>query len=259
MTRKSQLILALVLTVIGQTAVLAADSKNNIIVSTANEVVAHVADGGQWSTAITIVNLSGTGVDYTVNFYADTGAPLSLFIVGIFNQKVASLNGHLEANGSKTIQTLGSPTQPTVTGWARVQGTGLLGGFATFRSHVAGDKDSEAVVPIDSKFDHRFVLVFDNTSGFVTGAALVNPSANESVFVTATFRDESGQQFDQQSFSMLPLTHSAFSFLVRFPQTANKKGTVEFFTASLSLAGMGLRFSPAGPFTSFHPLSAVGW
>jgi hypothetical protein len=259
MTRKSQLILALMLTVTGPSAVSAAESNNNIIVSSANEVVAHVADGGQWSTAITLVNLSGAGVDYTVNFYADTGAPLPLFIVGIFNNKVASVAGHLNANGTTTIQTLGAPNQPTVVGWARIQGTGLLGGFAVFRSHVAGDKDSEAVVPIDSKFDHRFVLVFDNTNGFVTGAAIVNPSANESVFVTATFRDELGQQFDQQSFSMLPLTHSSFAFTTRFPQTANKKGTVEFFTASLSLAGVGLRFSPFGPFTSFHPLSAQGW
>jgi hypothetical protein len=109
-----------------------------------------------------------------------------------------------------------------------------------------------------SQSDHRFVMVFDNTKGYVIGAALANPSSLQANLVTAIFRDENGTLIMQDTFAMKALAHLAFAFPDRYPLTAGKKGTVEFQSTGF-LSGLGLRFNATGPFTSFNVLSNVGW
>lgn len=256
MTRKSQFFVLFTIAILSQGLGLAADS-NAITASPNDVVIAHVAEGGQWSTSITLINLSAAPVSYTLRFYSDSGAPLTLPLVGGTPSSLVS--GNLNVSGSHIIQTAGLPGA-TLQGWAQLTASSLIGGFAVFKSHLAGQTDSEAVVPFSSKFDHRFVLAFDNTNGYVIGGALVNASAFETVTVVATMRDEAGAMIGNQSvFTMAPMSHMAFSFPQQFASTTNKKGTAEFSTTSVNLSGLGLRFSPAGPFTSFHALSAPGW
>jgi len=40
---------------------------------------------------------------------------------------------------------------------------------------------------------------------------------------------------------------------------ADRRGLVEFSTSSAALAGLGLRFNPAGSFTSTSPFSDASW
>jgi len=44
-----------------------------------------------------------------------------------------------------------------------------------------------------------------------------------------------------------------------YPLTIGRRGTVEISTTSVTFSALGLRFSPAGPITSFHTLSAAAW
>jgi hypothetical protein len=257
MTRKHHLAITLAALLLSQITGLA-QARKNITVSPSDNVITHVADGGQWSTSITLVNLSNFTASFTLHFYGDDGSPLALPFVGGSGFPTSTLSGTLPVNGSRTFQTTGAPG-PTVQGWAQLDSNEDVGGFAVFKSHLAGQKDSEAVVPIGSRFDARSVLVFDNTNGYVIGVALVNPSTFDIATVILTFRDENGNQFDQDSFLMDPLTHDAFSLAQAYPQTIGRKGTVEISTTSVTFSALGLRFSPAGPFTSFHTLSAAAW
>jgi hypothetical protein len=43
--------------------------------------------------------------------------------------------------------------------------------------------------------------------------------------------------------------HASFALIDRLPSTAGKRGIIQFQNLSGGIAGLGLRFSPSGPFT----------
>src|SRR5579863_1604354 len=73
-------------------------------------LLVHIADGLQWTTTFTIVNLDTTSASYTLYFYADDGTALPLsFTVGGAVYTGSSYNGVLAVNGSAVIETSGGP------------------------------------------------------------------------------------------------------------------------------------------------------
>ncbi len=229
--------------------------RRSVITGSADVVFPHIADGGQWTTSFTLMNLSTKPSPYTLSFFGDDGSPLTLVILGI--GAASGVTGTLEVNGSVVLQTAGGGSIRQ--GWAQLDYTEQMAGFAVFKSHRPGFEDSEAAVPLGSYYEHRFVMAFDNTAGYVTGVAIVNPSQTVTATVFVTFRDESGNQIQLDSFTMGPLTHTAFSVPEFYPQVADRRGVVEFSTSSAALAGLGLRFNPAGSFTSTSPFSDASW
>ena len=215
-----------------------------------DSVITHVADGGGWKTTITIINLSSTkAAAFTLNFYGDNGKPESFSFVGMGSHPV--LTGGLSPGGEVVIKTAG--TASAMSGWALFDSSSSDGisGFAVF----SNDNGNEAAVPFESWLTDKQILSFDNTGGFGMGVALVNADSFSNATVTATFRDERGTVFGQDTFTMEPLTHSAFIFKDRWPFTANHRGTVYFEAASFAgIAALGLRFTPAGAFTSVNAL-----
>jgi hypothetical protein len=82
------------------------------------------------------------------------------------------------------------------------------------------------------------------------GVALANLSTS-SATITATMWDDSGTLLGSQGITVAGSGHTSFELPNRLPLTAAKRGVVRFQSnVAGGLAGLGLRFSPFGTFTS---------
>jgi hypothetical protein len=94
------------------------------------------------------------------------------------------------------------------------------------------------------------VFPFDNTSGYVTGMAFANLSPTP-VDVAVTVWDENGVQIGSQTFTVAAAGHTSFAVPAQIALTAGRRGIVRFQSSGSSgIAGLGLRFTPFGTFTS---------
>ena len=224
------------------------------ISSTSHGVVSQIADGTSWITSITLVNLEDSPSEYQVDFYDDSGNPMKLdFTAGSWS----SVSGTLAVNGSIVIETTGE-SSVLKQGYAIVNDTICcphLGGHAVFRNHIPGRPDTEAVVPLSSfDSDGQYVLPFDNTNGFVTSMAYCNPWKYDATTITAAIYDEAGNRLYLDQFRADPRKHEAFTLPERWTQTVGKRGVVVFSVTGYWSA-LGLRFNPAGSFTSVFPFT----
>ncbi|MCP5110967.1 MAG: hypothetical protein GY953_09045 [bacterium] len=219
--------------------------------SSAEDVIPHLVFGDTWNTSVTLVNLSHEEAQVPVKFFQQDGEPMLVPIadVGIFSE----LNVTIAAHGSTTFQTVGESTEPPAQGWAKLDLTCCqeITGLAVFQQSIGG-QDSEAVVPFASSQATRAGMIFDNTAGFVTGMAMVNPSETSVSTVTMNFRLEDGSRIHLDQLILDPGEHRAFALNAAFPQTGDRRGTIEFLAHGGGIALLGLRFSPRGIFTSFH-------
>jgi len=241
------------------------DSKATDLISPGNlQVFSQVVDGDiwHWKTTITLLNLGTSPANFTLYFYGDDGLPLALST----NLGQASIfTGTLPPGGSMVIETPG--TAPTlVQGWGllRPDAGAVISGSAVFRERVADLPDLEASVPGDGGSTHRAAFPFDHIAA-ASGIALVNPGSFSTITVSIVFRDESGTQFFQDSFQMLPLTHQAITMTQKYPQTIGHRGTMEISTTGFfPINVLGLRFVPdprfiALSFTSITPVASSSW
>ena len=120
--------------------------RRSVITGSSDVVFPHIADGGQWTTSFTLMNLSTNPAPYTLSFFSDDGSPLTLVILGI--GAASGVTGTLEVNGSVVLQTAGGGSIRQ--GWAQLDYTEQMAGFAVFKSHRPGFIDSEAAVPLGS-------------------------------------------------------------------------------------------------------------
>ena len=219
-------------------------SKPNVDVGLSSALT-HIADGGQWTTTFTLVNLDTVPASYTLSFYADNGAPLTLGLAGI--GAVSTTSGVLPVNGSIVLQTTGGPGLRQ--GWAYLDTVQSVGAQAVFKSQVSGRADYEAAAPIDQG-STNILIAFDNSGGYFTGVAIANSDASFAANVTVTFFNAQGVQIGSGSFALPPSGHMSFLLNQSYPFTAGLTGTVEFTSDNGSIVGLGLRFNPTGPFTS---------
>jgi hypothetical protein len=102
--------------------------------------------------------------------------------------------------------------------------------------------------PAPDQFPSAVTLPYDNTAGFLMGVALANLSTSFAS-VTVTMWDDLGNQLGTQNLSIAGSGHAAFVLPNQFPLTSGKRGILRF-QATGGIAGLGLRFSPFGTFTS---------
>jgi hypothetical protein len=113
----------------------------------------------------------------------------------------------------------------------------------------------EATVPQESSFENNVLLIYDQEVSSM-GVALMNPSTYEIKKVAVSIYDKDDKALQQDEFYMDPLTHRAFVLADKYPVTRGRIGYVKFSTTGLGgVAGIGLRFSPSGTFTSMHFVS----
>jgi hypothetical protein len=218
-------------------------------------VLSHIAAGGGWSTVITLVNNSSAAVPLTVALHNDDGSALSLSVTTTQQgakqtATTSSVNASINPHSSLLISVGDQAGSSAVVGWADVSSTAPVCGYAIFRATPQGGSPSEGTVPLQTQFPSTVTLPFDNTAGFVTGAAIANLSATSAI-ITATIWDDSGNQLGLQNISIPASGHTSLVFPNQIPLTSGKRGIVQVqSSATGGIAGLGLRFSPFGTFTS---------
>jgi hypothetical protein len=226
-------------------------------------VLSHIAAGGGWTTVITLVG-SGRLVKGGVQlrFYDDNGSALSLPVTTTQQGRsqtttTAVVSADLRMNETWLIS-IGDQVASTVVGWATVSSS--VDGFAIFRYTPHSGPASEGTVPLQkvmtntSSFTSTLTLPYDDTAGAVMGVALANPSTVPTT-VTATIFDDNGLLLGTQNFRIAANGHTSFVMPSQILLTAGRRGLIQFETATIAgLAGLGLRFSPIGTFTSVPTL-----
>jgi hypothetical protein len=215
-------------------------------------VLSHVAAGGGWTTVITLINTSTAAVPVTVALHNDDGSALTLPLTttqqGISQtSSTSSVSTTINPNVTLLIS-MGGQAGSTVVGWADVDSTGPVNGYAIFRTASSNSPVSEGTVPLQTQFPSTITLPYDNTNGFVMGVALANLSTS-SANATATVWDANGNQLGTQTIAISGNGHTSFVLPTQLPMTAGQLGIVQF-QSSGGIAGLGLRFSPFGTFTS---------
>jgi len=81
----------------------------------------------------------------------------------------------------------------------------------------------------------------------------MNPSEFKSVNVTVQVRDDTGKGAASYTITLPPLGHTAIVLSSTYPPTAGKRGSLFLTSADGTFSVLGLRFNPAGAFTSFPP------
>jgi hypothetical protein len=221
-------------------------------------VLSHIAAGGPWTTVISLINTSAAAVPVTLNLHGDDGTPLVLPLTTTLQgvtqtPNTASVNAVINPNATLLV-TIGSGIPNTVVGWVDVVASGSINGYAIFRT-TSGGLSSEGTVPLQTQFGSKLVVPFDNTTGLVTGIALTNISAFPTV--TATMYDQDGNSLGTQSLNVTVNGHTSFVLPQTLPPTAGKQGILVLqSTGANGLAGLGLRFSSLGTFTSVPTILA---
>src|SRR6202011_5860328 len=114
--------------------------------------MAHLASGGGWKTAIILLNNGAAQAQAQVNFFDDSGNPLTLpltFPQGatIATLSMATVTQTIPAGGELVIESQG-PDSALTLGSAQLLTDGSIGGFIIFRYNPSGQ---EAAVPLQSQ------------------------------------------------------------------------------------------------------------
>jgi len=219
--------------------------------ATTTQTISQIADGNGWKSTIILANTGTAAASYTLRFWNGNGTSLSLPLGS--KGTVHEITGQIAVNGTQTIET-DDTASTTSQGWGELISTGSISGTAIFRQRAAGRADSEGSAPVTAPTSKRLLLPFDNTQGYTTAAALVNPDSTRSVTVQAVFYDESGNQIASGSITLPARGQVAFALADRFPGVANFRGLADFSNSDVALTGIGLRFSPNSTFTSVEML-----
>lgn len=252
------------------TGTLAAEQpRPGIVVNPATDtIVPQVVDGDNWSTSFFITNLDPTNtVFWHLAFHADNGLPMNLPLQGAgpSSRLFASLPPHWNV----VINTQGIAAG-LLQGWAVLsafdrspdqpgaqQIASRIGGLAVFRQRIAGRPDFEAVAPFSPANETRFVMPFDNRNDYSTGISWLNPDLTAPALVQVTIYNFDGRILREDAFTLSPGNKMVFPMPTRYPESQGQQGNILVRTTAQKLSGLGLRFNPSGPFTSFHTLSVA--
>lgn len=215
-------------------------------------ILPQVANGGGFFTTITLVNKDAVPATVALQFHrraGSDGATEPWYPPMVDSQPAQGVT--IPPGSSATWQTTGAGAAEQ--GWAEVSTAQHVSGFAVFLQRVAGRADQEAAVPVNAGPQQRFLLPFDNSQSFTTTLALANFSGDSLARITAIVRDEQNATIDPPVQFEIPVRgHQSFSLPERFPQTAGRRGNIEFQVAAGNVSALGLRFAGES-FTSFRP------
>lgn len=220
--------------------------------TTGKKSIPQVADGGEFRTAITLVNNDAAPAQVRLKFHKGTAGnatePWTIAFEGGVNPDLITI----PPGNSVTLRSSGmSPT--VLSGWAEVLSDQYVTGFAVFRRSLPGEPEQEAAVPVNVATPFRSILPFDNTGGFTTSVAMANLSANVAAQVNLTFRDAQGQRILEAVLPELPTQgHKAYRLIDLFPALDGKIGSMEISVINGEISTLGLRFAPTGAYTSFR-------
>jgi len=223
--------------------------------------IPHLAAEPGWLTTFTFVNKSATSAISRTSLLAANGSAFTL-PVSLPQQPsisgpilTSSLDQTIAPSATFVVQVSGSPSAQYLEGSAQLAATGAVDGFAVFHYNPT---QQEAVVPMETRNAPSYVLAFDNTGGVLTGVALENVSTN-ATNIDLVMRDDAGDSLGTESLPLSGSGHTSFVLSQAFPQTASRRGTVEFDTPVAGQIGvLGIRYAPSGTLTTIPALANVG-
>ncbi len=196
-----------------------------------------LASAGLWTTTITLVNTGSTSAQALLNFFGDTGSPLSLpwtfpQLSGTASSTTAStIQQTLNPGAQLVLQTTGPASQPVTEGWAQLLTNGSITGFAIFSAQI-GNSVQDSVAPLETRNASGYIIPFDNTNGSALGIAIANLTV-QSLNTTVNIRDDTGAQILTSTISLPAIGHTSFVLTTQFGSVvAQRRGTVEFKTPS---------------------------
>jgi hypothetical protein len=222
------------------------------------KILSQFADGGGFTNTLVLTNPTGLPIPCLVTLNKDDGSPLLISLSGDTAASVRTVV--VPAHGVKFLASPGSSSGVS-TGWVQVDNASQLGVMGTYRLRLSGFPDSEATVVGEAPGNLGFGMPFDETQGFSTGFALVNPSATSPAIAHFVFYNESGTQiFADSSTTLAAGGHVSFMIRDRFPAVGTSRGVVRLFWGAPSTVtipiqgfiGLGLRANPGGTFTSLQ-------
>jgi hypothetical protein len=217
-------------------------------------IISQIASGGGWKTTINLLNPNSSPGLVRILLTASDGTPLTLPAQitqngGVVSQIGSTLERNIPAFASLQIETE-ALLAATAIGWADVQSTVPVSGYAIFRQRGGDGRDSEGTSPLETRTRPILIVPFDNTFGFATGMALVNLS-NSPILVTAIARDDRGNEILRDSIPLSASGHTAFSLPDKYPALTGLLGQIELQSPNVAgISALGLRFSPTLSFTS---------
>ncbi len=203
--------------------------------ATTTAIFAQVAVGGGWNTVFTFLNTGTSSVDGNLILTASDGTPLNVSVTAPSPITGSSIPISIPAGGVQifTANSLGS-TDPTKTGWARVESSGgQIGGVGTFQYFgsdgslittagvLSADADAVATIPVDN----------DDSQSREVGYALANVGTSP-LTVKVDVVDNSGTVQKSFNISLNPGAQLA-KFLYQDDPTFSK------FKGSMVLMGQG--------------------
>ena len=225
-------------------------------IGTSGGLIAHLAAAAGWQTTFVLVNSGSSTASATLNFFADSGSPLTLPLTYLQTGQTASassLTQSIPARASLWIQASNAASNILLQGSAQLTATGNIGGYVIFRYNPNGQ---EAVVPIETRNSNGYIVAFDNTANTATGIA-INVASPFAQSIPVVVRDDQGNAINTGSgFVLLNSNgHSSFVMKDNFPLTAGVRGTIEFQRpGGTAISVIGIRSPPALTFTSLPPL-----
>ncbi len=211
--------------------------------------VSQIADGGDWATTIVLVNPGNQPAPFSIIFRQANGTPLSMPLAGMGS--VSDYSDIIPPGGMRMLESEGG-TGTLRSGWAELISKGTVGGTVIFAQRTRQGLNSEGTVQLVPSLGERSVMPFDNSEGYLTAVALLNENPSDIVGYTATVRDENGTVLATESLGLAERRRETYFLADRFPVTRDRRGTIEFSGARISV--LGLRFNPLGAFTSMPPI-----
>jgi hypothetical protein len=215
---------------------------------TSERIITQVADGGNWTTKIYVVNTSETGAaaPFTLSFYGDDGQPKEFSFQKLGNQ--STLTGTLGPSESIVFKTTGTG-QPTE-GWAELNTTSVAINGVAFSTNSNG---YEAAISLATPATGDLMLPFDNTNGHGSGVAVVN-LLTTSQTVQVNILDQNANVITTGQVALSALGHTSFDMAQRWPLTAGAEGVAIFKGAG---AVLDIRYTGNNVYTTISGLPVL--
>lgn len=207
----------------------------------------HVVDGGGWQSTIVLTNTSVAGASATLIFHADTTAGNTQSWTPPFVETSSTAGLVLISGSSLFLHTMGTAAALTE-GWAELDADAGIVAYVVFTYRLPGQQDDEGTAPAVAA-TNRILVPYDDSSGYVTGIAIVNPTGTAQD-IAVGFQTTTGAVAFGALPSVPPFGHMAFVLSQQFPVIAGHVGLAEFYSATGNLSMIALRFNPTLSFTA---------
>lgn len=215
-----------------------------------------IADGGNWYTAVVLVNTSPSVATASLDFFQDTSSGATTSWNPPFVEVNSTQNLSVPAGGTLYLHTPG--TAATLTqGWGKVTAPSGVTAYAVYTYETFAGRPNQDGTSLAVAGSSRILVPFDATAGYSTGIAIVNPT-NAQETVSVNIETDSGA-VTQTSLPSIPANgQMAFSIASQFPATVGHRGVAEFYVSPGTISIAAFRINPTIALTSLPVVLASG-